>query len=879
VSIPTDVRARGMRVAACFFLALLLALGTVRPTPVSAQGGAWGDDRGLEETIWAIQRARVVTRILYVTAHPDDEAGALLSYLARGAGANVSLLTLTRGEGGQNAVGPELGPQLAAIRSQELFEATQVQGVKLYFTRAPDFGYSKTMEETLRVWDDVALGDMVYVIRKLRPHIVINGWAGVRGGHGNHQASGYLTPKAVEAAADPKMFPEQITGGLQPWRPLLLLQPERGGGSGWTVPTNEISAIWEKSYSDFGIEALVHHRSQGVVGFAGSPFRRRPTVLGITGNGVSPSAWAELTGQDATPGKTGDAAVFPAIFEGPPAALAVEFPAAANALREPLVQVERELDAGRRAALQLNWAEAVKALGRAGRAVPKRRELPNSLAAREADRIEAELGDIRARIERALTLAAGLKVEARADRREVIAGESFTVLVETQARPGVLLGQIKAELTLPPGWKVAKEEPQQDGAVRFTVGVPGGAATPHAADEWMLPVPPALVEARVQAQAPTGEGASDSFLFEARVPVEALRATSTRADILPVVLAPAVTLALEPRQFLLHSRGTPRVLELLARVHHYGTHPAHVTLGLNAPPGWKVEAPAPVEFQGTGDQLVRFRVTPPAQVAAGETKLQAWATRDGERFTTSLEPLPSLPTRLWSEPAVASVRVLDLSVPAGLRVGYIAAENDPVPYALGQLGIRVEMLDEVALAFGDLSKFDAICIGIRAYELRSDLARANARLLDYARAGGTLVVQYQRQNPWNQINPAPYPATIGQPTIRTTDENSPVRLVAQNHPVLRFPNVITLDDFAGWIQERGLYYWGQWDKQYQPILGLRDPGEEETLGSLLYARVGKGVYIYSGLVFFRELPAGVPGAVRLFVNLLSQGKKPVASGE
>jgi hypothetical protein len=198
---------------------------------------------------------------------------------------------------------------------------------------------------------------------------------------------------------------------------------------------------------------------------------------------------------------------------------------------------------------------------------------------------------------------------------------------------------------------------------------------------------------------------------------------------------------------------------------------------------------------------------------------------------------------------------------------------------LAQLGARVEMLDEVALAFGELSKYDAICIGIRAYELRSDVARANARLLDYARAGGTLVVQYQRENTWNVLNPGPYPARVGQPTIRTSDENSPVRIIWPNHPVVTFPNKMRVGDFSEWVQERGLYYWGQFDAKYQPMLGLRDPGEEETLGGLVYASVGKGHYIYTGLAFFRQLPAGVPGAVRLFVNLVSQSKRAARAGK
>jgi NPCBM-associated, NEW3 domain of alpha-galactosidase len=352
----------------------------------------------------------------------------------------------------------------------------------------------------------------------------------------------------------------------------------------------------------------------------------------------------------------------------------------------------------------------------------------------------------------------------------------------------------------------------------------------------------------------------------------ATHATSTRVDTVPLELVPAVTLALEPGQFILVENRPAKPLELFARVHYYSSATAKVTLGVDVPEGWQVIAPEPLEFTGAGDQLVRFVVTPPARVAAGNYALKAYAKRGEEMFRTSVEPLPSLPTRLWSELAVAAVRAFDVTLPEGLHVGYVAAENDPIPDALRRLGVEVKLLDPVALAFSDLRRFDAIAIGIRAYELRDDLARANKRLLDYARAGGTLIVQYQRENVWSKLKPAPFPASIGNPTVRITDENSPVRFLLRDHPVLSFPNKISQEDFRGWFQERGLYFWSQWDQRYQPVLAMRDPGEQEVTGGLLYARYGKGVYIYTGLAFFRQLPEGVPGAYRLFVNLLNQSK-------
>jgi hypothetical protein len=255
----------------------------------------------------------------------------------------------------------------------------------------------------------------------------------------------------------------------------------------------------------------------------------------------------------------------------------------------------------------------------------------------------------------------------------------------------------------------------------------------------------------------------------------------------------------------------------------------------------------------------------------------AFAQRNEEIFTTSLAPLPSMPTLLWSQPAQCRVFAFDAAVPDNLRVGYVSAESEPIPEALERLGIHVEMLDAAALAFGNLSRFDALVVGVRAYELRPELSGANQRLLEYVSSGGTLVVQYQRDFAWDKFQYAPYPAKItsdqpNSPLPRITDENAAVKFLKPDDSLLNSPNKITADDFKGWIQERGLYFWTQFDAKYTPLLGMNDPGESELNGALVYAHYGKGTYIYTGLAFFRQLPEGVPGAYRLFVNLLSASR-------
>lgn len=808
------------------FVALALSVLSAG-APAAAQGPKL-EGTSLPEAVEAIQRARVTTRILYVIAHPDDEGGSigLLAYLSRGLGAEVAILSITRGEGGQNAIGPEYGGRLAILRSEELLAACRQYGIGLFFTRAPDFGYSKTPEETMNSWGDRVVEDMVQVISTFRPHIVINNWGGVRGGHGHHVAAGILTTQVFERI-------QKSSGG---WKPAVLLQPTRGSAANdWTAPSDEISSLWGKTYNEIGVEGFINHRTQGIVGFRNSPFfRSRRGLVRIAGAEFNPQLLAE-----------------------PLASLSSDDQQNAAKFSE----ADDQIAAAKAAAFNLDWPRAATLLARAGLSIEAARRVPGISGKRLW-----ELRHARGKLDAALTAAVALQMDARAERSQIVAGESFAVRLEWQHRREAPLTVESAELVLPSGWQVTKQE--KDGnAVRFTVGVPPDAKAPNGPDDWMYPEPRPLVQARVKARV-------EDYAFEAEAPVKAVRTTSTRVDEVPLALVPAATIALEPHQFIVRRGQKPAPLELLARVHFYGTSATEFAAGVEAPTSWQVSPAQTLKFAQAGDRLVKFAVTPPPNVVAGRYELRAWARRvaDGAEFRTSLEPLPSLPTRLWSEPAVVPVRVVDLAVPANLRVGYIAAQNDPIPEALRQIGVRVELLDEVAIAFGDVSRFDAIAVGIRAYELRDDLIRSNQRLLDYVAAGGTLVVQYQRDNDWNRLKPAPYPATVGRPTVRVSVEDSPVRLLAPQNPVVNFPNKIAAADFDGWVQERGLYFWGTFDAQYTPLLGMHDPGEEENTGGLVYARHGKGVYIYTGLSFFRQLPEGVPGAFRLFVNLLSQGR-------
>jgi LmbE family N-acetylglucosaminyl deacetylase len=825
---------------------LIAVLLGVLAAPALATHAGIACAQSLPQTVEAINKARVSTRILFITAHPDDEWSSLLTYLSRGLDADVALLTITRGQGGQNAIGPEQDGELGVIRTEELLAAGKDYGVRQYFTRALDTGYVKTPEQAMKIWNGLALEDMVRVIRTYRPQVVINGWGGVHSGHGHHQASGILVPQAVAAAADSNELPEQIAEGLPAWKVTLEVRLARDTVAGAVqMPTNDVSPLWGKSYTEMGMEGHANHRSQGTPAFFGNPFFRRPIYL------VKENDKGEVAG-----------GFDPKLLAEPITSLAARYPSLQPILAPVLASADAHLAAARKSALELNRTEAAKSLAEAGKVILRVQEQVMKQGGGESPRALWELEQIQKKINFTLAEDVALPTEAQAERHEVVAGESFGVDVNFPSKPAVPVEwELKPSgFLVPQGWTATLGE-VKEGSYHFTVSVPAGGKPPSSPGDAILPFPPPLVRV---APSVSLEG----YSFQIEQPVQSMEASTTGIHTYPLSLVPAVTLTVDPQQIMVPTERAAEPVKLLARVRYHGTKPAKVAVGLDAPQGWAVQAVPPLEFSGPGDQLIRFLVRPPAHAAAGAYELHPFGQIGEEQFQTSLEPIPTLPTRNWSEPALATVHVMDLVVPAHLRVGYVAGENDPLPEILRQIGVQVDLLDEVALAYSDLGRYDAIVVGIRAYELRSDLFRSNARLLDYVQRGGTLVVQYQRDPNWTKA--APYPAKMPETTSRVTDANSPVRFLAPDNPLLNRPNKITLADFEGWVQERGLYFLGTLDAHYTAVLGLKDPGEAEATGALVYTSYGKGVYVYTGLSFFRELPAGVPGAYRLLVNLISQ---------
>src|SRR5271170_4005131 len=564
-----------------------LACATARPV-----GG-----QSLPETVEAIHKARVSTRILFITAHPDDEWSSLLAYLSHGLNADVALLTITRGQGGQNAIGPEQDGELGVVRTEELLAAGQHYGVQQYFTRALDTGYLKSPDQAMKVWGNLALEDMVRVIRTYRPDVVINGWGGVHSGHGHHQASGILTPQAVTAAADPKMFPEQIAEGLTPWKVTLETRVARGGNASNAValPADEVSPLWGKTYVEMGMEGHAQHRSQGTPAFFGNAFFRRPVFL-VAEN------------------EKGEAGKFDArLLAEPLASLAARFPDAQAAMAPALHAAEQELAAAAKSALELDRAAAARSLAAAAKEIAGLRE---QLAKQAGDGAVWEIDGVLKRINLALADDVAIPLNAQASRHELVAGEIFSVDVSIAGTPAVPVKWAlnASSIVVPSGWSVTPEGVKgTSDTAKFVVAIPARAKRSLTPADAILPFPPPLVRLAMRV-----EVAGYEFAIER--PVNSMEATTTGIQTYPLELVPAVTLTVEPKQVIAPEKRAAMPVKLFARVRYHGTAATKVKVGLEAPKGWTVEIPnieGPLEFAKGGDRLIQFVVTAPAETAAG----------------------------------------------------------------------------------------------------------------------------------------------------------------------------------------------------------------------------------------------------------------------
>jgi len=872
-------------------------------------------DEGITGLRMELRRLGTTARLMQVVAHPDDEDGGMLTLEARGRGVSTLLMTLNRGEGGQNKIGSNLSDVLGVLRALELLASDQYYGIQDRFSRVADFGFSKSADETFEKWGghDIALADMVRVIRTFRPDVLVARFSGTpRDGHGNHQASGILTKEAFRAAADPKRFPEQIAEGLEPWQAKKLYIGNVCGfgamtcpDADWTIRLNsgEHSPELGESYVQFAMEGLRHQLSQGAANWTVDPGDRFTFYRLV--DSVVPSA----AGKDGHEKNFSDGidTTLPALagLLGPEEKNIPGLRADLEAIAKQIAEAASAAKGSDPSATAAPLMKVVAGLDRVSGDVSR-----SSVGAGPKLDLLTRIADKQQQAETALNLALGVKLSAdvssgnektpstpkEADALTTVSpGQEFLIAVtfHNGSKQPLVIDHIKMEV--PEGWNTISGKtrpeavsPGEDLHANFRLRVPSD--TTYTRPYWhrddpdtdsvnhvdnakyaTLPFPPPALRARVEYSA-GGSGDSRTHTGINAVVVTPFLDDAGKMRSRPLAIVPAFSVALEPGTQVIstHNGSTSTVTVGLTSNR---TREAHGVLRLELPQGWRSEpADFAVDFKQRGEKRdVQFKVVP-AGIEQGRATLRAVLESEGEKYSEgyTLVTREDLGSFYYYQPARQRVSIVDVRAPHDLKIGYIMGAGDDIPTVLQQVGMDVTLIPPEKLAAENLSQYATIVLGIRAYDTQKDVVANNKKLLDFVSAGGTLIVQYNTGvADFNAGKFTPYPADLSR--ARVSVEEAPVEILAPADSVFHYPNAISAHDFDGWVQERGLYFMGKWDDHFTPLLACHDPGEDPQKGGLLRAQYGKGTYFYVGYAFFRQLPAGVPGAVRLYVNLLSAG--------
>ena len=887
----------------------------VAPPGLLYQGVPAGipQDEGLAGLRLELLRLGTTARLMQVVAHPDDEDGGLLTLEARGRGVATLLMTLNRGEGGQNKIGSNLSDVLGVLRAEELLASDQYYGVQERFSRVADFGFSKNAPETFEKWGghDIALADMVRVIRTFRPDVLVARFSGTdRDGHGNHQASSILAKEAFRAAADPKRFPEQIAEGLEPWQAKKFYIGNVCSWGAMTCPdanwtlkfnTGERNDALGGSYIQFSMQGLRHQESQGAANWTVEPGDRFTFYKLV--DSVIPSA-ANKDGHEKS--------FFDGIDTTLPG-LSNQADAAAKLphLRSELQSIAKLIADATLATKDSDASGAVAPLAKVVSSLKRTAPEIESSGLASSAKVEllTEIATKQQQAETALNLALGLTLVTDVSQKPgantavpkesdalttVSPGQEFTVAVTFHNGSKQPLSIDHISLEVPSGWSTinakTKSEtvaPGKDLHADFGLRVPK--QTPYTRPYWhrddpdtesinhidnekyaTLPFPPPALRAQVEYS--VSDGAARTRATITAPVVTRFIDDAGKQVARPLAVVPAFSVMLEPGTQAISTHNGKTTMVAVGITSNL-SRAAQGTLRLELPAGWRSEpAQLPVNFKVRGEKRDFHFTVVPAGLQQGRATLRAVLTSDGEKYSEgyTLVTREDLGSFYYYQPARQRVSIVDVQAPHDLKVGYIMGAGDDIPTVLKQIGMDVTMVPAESLASADLSKFGTIVLGIRAYDTQKDVVANNKKLLDFVSAGGTLVVQYDTGvQDFNNGKFTPYSAELSR--ARVSVEEAPVQILAPDNSVFHYPNTITQSDFDGWIQERGLYFMDKWDDHFQALLACHDPGEDEQKGGLLLARYGKGTYIYTGYAFFRQLPAGVPGAIRLYVNLLSAG--------
>ncbi|HEV2487844.1 MAG TPA: PIG-L family deacetylase [Terracidiphilus sp.] len=887
------------------------------------------EDRGQAELEQTLKRLGTTASVMYIVAHPDDEDGALLTYLSRGMGARVTLYTLTRGEGGQNAMSADTDDALGLMRTNELLKANEYIGAKQLWGTQADFGFSKTQEEAFKQWGhDRVLYDAVLAVRQVRPQIILATFVGgVSDGHGQHQVSGEIAQEVFKAAGDPKVFPEQLKDGLQPWQPLAMYS---------RAPFARVTAngIFDYATGKWAPARFHNYITGEWIDGAPSTDATIPVgtwdpTLGRSYAQIARQGWGEQKSQNggANPTLSGPSSSSYHLWAVAPAAVASSGGGDASLFDNRKVKIDTSLEglAGLAKGTPPVWlAEGLRQIDerldeyesdcRSERGVEGAQKLApiykqtldlyakvksSDLDAEAKAGLELELGAKIEQFQSALKDLLGLDLVAftssgGSDRggpfgggadetgRSVSPGEEFRVRVHaTQAAGEAQLARVWLESQSGSPWKAEDTGGAIDPAAPVNDRLFRVKAAEDAAPTAPFFTRPSIEQPyydisnqawRNRSFAPWPLAAWAEFTFDGlpirlgQVVQTLQRVTGPGGIYEPLVVTPAIGLRMEPEARIL-SLGRS-ALPVKVTVHAQAAAEGTVTLKL--PEGWHAE-PAEAKFHlksaGESEPLM-FSVTTDG-AAAGVYNVEAIAQSGGRSCQTGWQSIGYaglLPYNQY-KPAKLKTRKVDVKLAPGLRVGYVMGPGDLVPEAIEELGIVPHVLNQAEIASSDLSTWNVLVIGIRAYSTRPELAAIQPRLNEFVRGGGTLVVQYQ-----SETFPAPLPLAMGRVPERVVDEQAPVKLLNTDNPLLNWPNKITTADFDGWVEERGHSFLDSWDPGYTALTETADAGQDPQRGGLLVTHPGKGTYIYVAYALYRQLPELVPGSYRILANLLSAGK-------
>lgn len=887
-------------------------------------------DRGSASLWQSLQKLHTRASLLMVTAHPDDEDGGMLAYESRGVGARVAVLTLNRGEGGANVMSPDYFDALGLVRTLEVLQADAYYGTQQFFTPVIDYGFSKTKEECLGKWGhDKVLASVVRVIRMTRPLVITSVFVGGRtDGHGNHQVSGQMAQEAFAAAGDPNMFPEQLKEGLRPWKPLkdyarvpLAMITDKGiydYADGKYYPAefqNYITGTIERGQ----LSAAVQIPEGAYSPLLGLNYAQVATLgLGFQksqngGTGLPP-AEEDTAGYHRFASLVSTSDTENSFFDGIDVSLVGIAGLAPNGdntfLKSGLAQINTLVEKAI-ADYSAQHPEAIAATLASG--LKATRDLldkvnSSSFSSDEKYNVTHELKVKEAQFENALAESLGLSILstvapdveptgpwARFFRNPetfqvALPGQQFHMKIHAinQTNLPVQLEGVKFETAAGEAWQINPESPvprplkaNEANDLRFTVSVPSDAGytrpyftrpdieqasydliQPQYANEPFAPDP---LSARLQLS-------YEGVPFEiAQVVQSVKRVTGPGIVLQPLILGPPIGLFMTPHAGIIPLSS--KSFDLTVTVHSNVKGPAKGMVKLDLPQGWQAQQEEFSTAKDGEDQSLNFHVTP-AKIEAKPYTITAVAAFDGHEYKEGYRTVGYAglnPYNLY-RPSTYRTTGVDVKVAPGLNVGYVVGAGDEVPQSLVNLGMRVHFLSSGDLANADLSKFDAIVTGVRAYAVREDLKTYNGRLLEYVKNGGVAIVQYN--TPEYDHNYGPYPYKMGDNPEEVTDEDSKVEILEPSNPIFNWPNKIRSKDFENWVEERGSKFLSSWDPHYQALLETHDPGQDPQKGGLVYARDGKGVYIYCAYAFYRQMPEGVPGSYRLFANMLSIRKSP-----